>query len=541
MSGINQKKPTFCLMLLLIVMFVNLPLIAAEKEVGKTLLTRGDVTAQRDSGVVVLKRRSIVFERDEIHVGDEGRAQLRMVDQALISLQENSVLQIKNYQYQKGGKNNSALLELLSGGLRTITGAIGKGDKKAYELRTPLATIGIRGTDYEVEIVSNGMYVAVWDGVIHLRARLKNGCNMLIGRAQPFMFIFIDRLGKCKGLYKVPDVFKTGHSSNITLPRKNNRSIVGGLQRRRLVIEPLIQTVPDKPVVTVPPVVVTPPATVTPPPVTVTPPPTTITPPPVTVVVPPTIVIPPPLPVVTFDFSSFAINQLQPTSELDTKATAIDIDSPTFKVGGLNLLDSVAGTISDFQQIDGYPVSWGYWGDFTTSLASKSVTNTGDLDGLIWAVYESTKLSDVMRRTGTFNRFNNVSDSLVAASAGALSNLKIQMDVNFSDGVVTNGALSANTTNETWVAVFDGTIKNGDLDLNLNGASLINSDPSLDENDPTRDPRDASGFIAGDFIGDEANAVVGAFGLSENGVSTPNHIEGVFILKEAATVTYEAK
>ena len=225
------------------------PLSAAENEAGKTLLTKGQVISVRDSGQVTLKRRSVIYEKDEIRVGDDGRAQFRMTDTALISLQENSVLQIKKYQFKKGRNDNSALLELLQGGLRTITGAIGKNNKKAYELRTPLATIGIRGTDYEVEIVSNGMFVAVWDGVIHIKSRIKNGCDLLLGKSQAFMFVFIDRLGKCRGLQEVPDVFAEGHSSNIKLPNKlfNGEFVVGNtFLSRPVILEPLGQLTPNE-------------------------------------------------------------------------------------------------------------------------------------------------------------------------------------------------------------------------------------------------------------------------------------------------------
>ena len=183
-------------LLLIVFLSVISTLHAAEIEAGKTLLTKGEVTSDRNTGRVTLKRKSIIFEKDEIRVGNDGRAQFRMSDTAIISLQENSILQIKEYRYKEGSNANSALLELLQGGLRTITGAIGKNNKKAYELRTPLATIGIRGTDYEVEIVTNGMYVAVWDGVIRIKSRIKNGCDLLLGKTQSFMFVFIDRLGK---------------------------------------------------------------------------------------------------------------------------------------------------------------------------------------------------------------------------------------------------------------------------------------------------------------------------------------------------------
>ena len=519
MTGIKHVF-TLSLALFFITIIGNNSAIAAGKQAGKTLLTRGSVISKRAGAEVALKRRSNIFEKDEIHVGSDARAQFRMIDQALISLQENSVLQIKKYQYAKGNSSNSALLELLSGGLRTITGAIGKGNKKAYELRTPLATIGIRGTDYEVEIVSNGMYVAVWDGVIHLRARKQNGCNILLGRSQPFMFIFIDQLGKCTGFNQVPDVFKTGHSSNILVPRQINSRFSGEfvagktlqtrvpLQERGSAVNPLFDIVQE---VTAP---------LTPTPLVVNDP--VVNPP----VINPPVEDPPVTPALVVDHNAFVIDQSRASTELDANASVLNSSAPIFKVG-LNLLENNNGahTLDNFtQSVGGYKVSWDYWGSFDSSLASKNILNPTS-NGLIWATYESSDPAIVNARTGSF-RYDNIIDSLMSGSAGTASNLNIQMDVNFDSGDVTNGALSVNTPSDTWVAVFDGKVSSGDLNLQMNGASVINSDPNT-----VSPARDAEGFIAGDFVGENAQAIIGAFGLSEK-TDPSNHVEGVFVVEE---------
>jgi len=474
MSGINTKK--IRIVLLFFTLFtITLPVIAKEKEAGKTLLTRGSVFAKRSNANITLKRRSKIFERDEIHVGKSGRAQFRMVDQAIISLQENSVLQIKKYQFKQGSVSNSALLKLLTGGLRTITGAIGKGNKKAYELHTPLATIGVRGTDYEVEIVANGMYVATWEGTIHLRSHLKNGCNMLIGRSQPYMFVYINPQGKCKGLQQVPEVFRTGHSSNISTPKKQ----IGTKIAVKPIIEPLQQTLPVRPVK-------------------------------------------------TFNHSGLNIDQSRPATEISSKSSALGSSTPTFEVGLERYDLAETGKVSNFQQsVGGYQVSWGYWNQFSTSLASNLASKNIDAgsNGMIWAAYDPSDVSIVAARMGTV-RYDNVTNSLLSGSVGIVNHLQVQMDVNFESGNVTNGALSANTPKDTWVAVFDGKITAGDLDLQLNGASVIDSNPA------TPSPaRDASGFIAGDFVGNNAEAIIGGFGLSEDNVES-NHIEGTFIVEE---------
>jgi hypothetical protein len=419
-------------------------------EAGKALLTVGSVFSVRGSGKVALKRRSPVFEKDEVHVGSGGRAQLRMIDSALISLQQNSVLQIKKYTYKPGGQGNSAFLELLSGGLRTITGAIGKANKKAYELRTPLATIGIRGTDYEVEIVPNGMYVGVWSGVIHLRSLLRNGCSMELGTSRRFSFIFIDRFGQCKGLDTAPDVFTSGHSyPPVILPELKSRPV-----------------------------------------------------------------------------NALTIDQGRPASNGAGTASTLNSATPTFNIGN-KLLNNSHSSASDFKQnIAGYPVSWGYWGQFNQSALNgspKTVTNsTGS--GLLWTAYGASSAESVLARSGTA-QYDTVVDSLVSSSQGAVSNLSVQMEVNFDTGNVSNGALSANTPSETWVGVFDGKVQNGDLSLQLNGASVVDSNPAT-----LSLPRAASGFIDGDFVGNRAQGVVGAFGLSEDNNSA-NHVEGVFVVE----------
>lgn len=469
MNGINTKKMIKIFIVFFTVSTFSFPVYAKEKEAGKTLLTRGSVIGKRSTGNVTLKRRSVVFEKDEIHVGNNGRAQFRMVDQAIISLQQNSVLKIKKYQFKKGAvSNNSALLELVTGGLRTITGLIGKGNKKSYELRTPLATIGVRGTDYEVEIVSNGMYVATWAGVIQLKSRLKGSCNMLVGRSQPFMFVFIDRLGNCKGLRQVPKVFSTGHSSNVSNPKIAHNTLgtkVGNHEK----IEPLQQNVPVQK---------------------------------------------------TYNYRGLNIDQSRSSVKINSNSNSFNTATPTFKVG-LDLYSLAdGGQVSNFEQsVGGYKVSWGHWNAFSNSGGK---LGTG---GMIWTAYEPSDISVVSARTGTF-RYENVANTLLSSSAGQVNNFKVQMDVNFESGNVTNGALSANTSSDTWIAVFDGAIKSGNLGLQLNGASVI------DSNSATPSPiRDASGFISGDFVGNNAEAIIGGFGLTEDNTKTPNHIEGTFLVK----------
>src|SRR5262245_18006356 len=64
-------------------------------------------------------------------------------------------------------------MRLLRGEFRTVTGLIGKGSGDAYSVVTPVATIGIRGTDYSAAYCEgdcgdtpDGLYVGVSNGGI---------------------------------------------------------------------------------------------------------------------------------------------------------------------------------------------------------------------------------------------------------------------------------------------------------------------------------------------------------------------------------------
>lgn len=94
-----------------------------------------------------------------------GRAQLAFTDGAFISLQPNTDFGVAEYSFngRNDGKEKS-VLSLVKGALRTVTGLIGRSNRDAYVMRTPTATIGIRGTGGRVEVNDRGTFVAGTSG-----------------------------------------------------------------------------------------------------------------------------------------------------------------------------------------------------------------------------------------------------------------------------------------------------------------------------------------------------------------------------------------
>lgn len=90
-----------------------------------------------------------LFRSDRVDTEDNGRIQMRFTDGGLVSLMPGSTFTIDEYFHEGGPEEDAALVfGLLRGGLRTVTGTIGQVKHEQYELKTPIATLGIRGTEY---------------------------------------------------------------------------------------------------------------------------------------------------------------------------------------------------------------------------------------------------------------------------------------------------------------------------------------------------------------------------------------------------------
>ncbi|MDH3768876.1 MAG: FecR family protein [Gammaproteobacteria bacterium] len=140
------------------VLLMQIMPVWAANDSGQVLFVAGRVTAERDD-IVVLKKADRVFEKDVIVTADRSRGQLLMKDGAKIALRPETRFLIEEY-FQAGDEleqpdgsiivaaQDSAVTELVKGGFRTITGAIGRDNPDAYVVDTPAATLGIRGTHY---------------------------------------------------------------------------------------------------------------------------------------------------------------------------------------------------------------------------------------------------------------------------------------------------------------------------------------------------------------------------------------------------------
>ena len=118
---------------------------------GKVAYMFGALLARRADGTVkIMEIEAEVLAGDVLGTSKDSYALIQMNDGARMTLLPNSNLKIVDYRFNKDAPQlDSAVFNLLKGGLRSVTGLIGKrGNADAYRMQTSMATIGIRGTDF---------------------------------------------------------------------------------------------------------------------------------------------------------------------------------------------------------------------------------------------------------------------------------------------------------------------------------------------------------------------------------------------------------
>jgi hypothetical protein len=117
-----------------------------------------------------------VSETDRIITGNDAMVILVFVDQGRVALRANSELLIKRYTVDPAGTHTTMQLELVHGAMRQISGDAAQLQPDRYRLNTPVAAIGVRGTDFLAKVSGQTMETYIQDGTIVLLP-LHTGAN----------------------------------------------------------------------------------------------------------------------------------------------------------------------------------------------------------------------------------------------------------------------------------------------------------------------------------------------------------------------------
>ena len=107
-----------------------------------------------------------LYSADIVESDKGAYAVLVFKDEGRISVEAESNFEISSYQFRDSATQNKTSYDLVKGGMRLLTGIIAEDNKEEFSVNTPVATIGIRGTGFDLVYREGKLYSYTWQGVI---------------------------------------------------------------------------------------------------------------------------------------------------------------------------------------------------------------------------------------------------------------------------------------------------------------------------------------------------------------------------------------
>jgi hypothetical protein len=152
---------------LISLVFALFTLALADLAMASALVTTATGNTQVQSGTAPARPLRVgdrVNQGDTVSTGASSSLVLKFDDGQVTALTANSRLTVTAFQYSPQTQRGNVLLSLVNGGMRLVSGLIGKNQPQNVAVRAVTATIGIRGTDISVTLQDGNVLLTVNDG-----------------------------------------------------------------------------------------------------------------------------------------------------------------------------------------------------------------------------------------------------------------------------------------------------------------------------------------------------------------------------------------
>lgn len=145
---------------------------ASEPEVGTAVLIKNKVTGKLGTEERVLQTGFRMHRNELVRTGPQAQAELKLDDNTKLALGPEAELLLDEYAVAAGSDTKTIALKILKGTLRFLTGNTAS---KSYKIETPSATIGVRGTVFDVYIGPGGdTFVLLHKGAVEVCSQARN-------------------------------------------------------------------------------------------------------------------------------------------------------------------------------------------------------------------------------------------------------------------------------------------------------------------------------------------------------------------------------
>jgi hypothetical protein len=137
----------------------------ARPDVGVVEQVRHPAEAQFQDDVRRLAAASPVFYRDLLRTGRDARLRARLADGSQLTMGANAELEIDEFVHEPE-RRQAITLDVIKGALRFISGQLKGGEQRAIHIRTPVAILGVRGTELWLGPIDGATGVLVVQGEV---------------------------------------------------------------------------------------------------------------------------------------------------------------------------------------------------------------------------------------------------------------------------------------------------------------------------------------------------------------------------------------
>src|SRR5919108_4434180 len=121
----------------------------ADSKIGGAPATRNQVQGILGGTSRAVSTGSAIFSDETVRTGEASLAQLLFLDQTSLSVEARSEVKLDRFVYNPDRKSGNVVLQASRGAFRFVSGSQNPSN---YTIKTPLATIGVRGTVFNVRI-----------------------------------------------------------------------------------------------------------------------------------------------------------------------------------------------------------------------------------------------------------------------------------------------------------------------------------------------------------------------------------------------------
>jgi hypothetical protein len=134
---------------LLFVMLLAHSTLSHAESIGVAASIRPNAEAGAGANLQALSPGSELHAKDTVRTGNVGQADLVFIDSTNLTVGPTSEVVLDEFVYDPTGSSGRVVMQAARGAFRFVTG---KQDHKAYQLKTPYGSLGVRGTVVRVEV-----------------------------------------------------------------------------------------------------------------------------------------------------------------------------------------------------------------------------------------------------------------------------------------------------------------------------------------------------------------------------------------------------